>query len=41
MVGDKCWDQIVKGYLIPNTGKKTEGGIMRERVESMKVSGAR
>jgi hypothetical protein len=35
-----CWDQIAEGYLIPNTGEKTEGGIMHKRMESKKVLGA-
>jgi hypothetical protein len=37
----ECWDQIVEGYLIPNTGEKTKGGITHERMESTKVLGAR
>jgi hypothetical protein len=24
-----CWDQIAEGYLISNTGEKSEGGIAR------------
>jgi hypothetical protein len=23
----ECWDRIVEGYLIPNTGEKTESGV--------------
>jgi hypothetical protein len=29
-----CWDQIVEGYLIPNTGEKSEGSMLHTQQNS-------